>query len=253
MCDGAKALLNACCWTFTGHDTIEAYAEACMTDALPRTKIEIDVAHYLKNWSDSLKTEKKAVKKFYMFAIGQLILCRDQISAGKMIKALLLISLSKSAGEGAAHLKASVDFIKGLISIESSENKEIEEIIDSTFQEVDDDLTLKNVEAKVDSSEKRKSLLEDWALSMKKETDKILAEEEGDDLNPRLCPEFANRLLKQVKMIPLWSCIRRDAFGYGRMPPSSAPAESEFKIIKNQVLPKITRIDSAVENSCEIL
>lgn len=46
-------------------------------------------------------------------------------------------------------------------------------------------------------------------------------------------PAFAERLLKDIKLIPMWSCICRDKFGYGRVPASSASVESDFNIIKN--------------------
>lgn len=58
---------------------------------------------------------------------------------------------------------------------------------------------------------------------------------------------FAKHLLKQIKTIPLWSSIRRDSFGYGRIPASSAPVEGEFNIIKNQILLNVSRLDIAVE------
>lgn len=251
MCDSSKALLNACCWVFTGHDSVETYAEACMTNDLPRTKIEIDVAHYIKNWSNCLKHEKKAVKQFYMFAIGQLILCRDKTSATKIIKALLFISLSKTTGTGAPSVKKAVDFIKALITENSVENNEIGSIVESMETEADTEDINEQQSDEFDNSagdqQSDKNTLKYWAISMREEIVQALEKEDGDDMNPRLCPEFASRLITQIKTIPLWSCIRRDAFGYGRVPPSSAPVESEFKIIKQQVLTRTLRIDVAVE------
>lgn len=80
-----------------------------------------------------------------------------------------------------------------------------------------------------------------WAASLKSEVQCILDKKEEEDLNPRVCYEFAARFLKELKTIHWWSCICRDSFGYGRVPPSSAVVESEFNIIKNHVIPKITR------------
>ncbi|KAG5868069.1 hypothetical protein JTB14_020742 [Gonioctena quinquepunctata] len=37
VCDSSRALLNACCWAFTGYDTIEKYAEACVKNKFLRT------------------------------------------------------------------------------------------------------------------------------------------------------------------------------------------------------------------------
>ena len=96
--------------------------------------------------------------------------------------------------------------------------------------------------------EQDKGLLTYWAISMEENVDIKLKDENGDGINPRNCPKFATPLLKQVKTIPLWSCIRRNNFKYGRIPASSAPVESEFKTIKKQILPKPKRTDVVVES-----
>lgn len=82
---------------------------------------------------------------------------------------------------------------------------------------------------------------------MKKRIDLKLKEEEGDDINPRHCPKVATRLLHHIKTIPVWSCICRDHFGYGRVPASSAPVESEFKNIKQLIMTEKERLDEAVK------
>ncbi|XP_041565938.1 uncharacterized protein LOC121467746 [Drosophila elegans] len=64
VCDSSRALLSICCLAFATFDTVEAYADACMSNNMPRTYIRIDVAHYMKNWADFFKTEKKLVKRF---------------------------------------------------------------------------------------------------------------------------------------------------------------------------------------------
>lgn len=46
-------------------------------------------------------------------------------------------------------------------------------------------------------------------------------------------PSFANKLIADARYLPLWSCICRDKFGFGRIPASSACVEGEFRIIKN--------------------
>lgn len=98
-----------------------------MSDVMPRIKIGIDVAHYINNWAKSLSSEKKGVKKFYMFCIGQLILCRSQTQATEIITALLLISTSETAGDGAPSLEAAVDLLKNMITEISPEMEEIVE------------------------------------------------------------------------------------------------------------------------------
>ena len=184
-----------------------------MTEDLPRTYIRIDVAHYMKNWADFLGSEKKEVKKFYMFAIGQLILCKNQMEATRIIEALLLISKSETAGEGATSLKISVDFIRNLINDTPTE---IEEIVNVMLEEEENKDPAQEKETNEENArEQDKGLLTYWAISMEENVDSKLKDENGDDMNPRNCPKFATRLLKQVKTIPLWSCIRRNNFKYG--------------------------------------
>ncbi|KAG5887001.1 hypothetical protein JTB14_024217 [Gonioctena quinquepunctata] len=135
VCDSSRALLNAYCWAFTGYDTIEKYAEACVKNEFVRTFIGIDVAHYIKNWADFLKTERKLVKKFYLFAIGRLILCRNQNDARRISKALMIISMSDTGGVGANSLAESLEFIKNLIVEKNNENEEIEQVVDLTLRQ----------------------------------------------------------------------------------------------------------------------
>jgi len=42
--------------------------------------------------------------------------------------------------------------------------------------------------------------------------------------------------MKDIKYLPIWSCICRDKFEYGRVPTSSAAVEGDFNIIKNVLL-----------------
>jgi len=41
-------------------------------------------------------------------------------------------------------------------------------------------------------------------------------------------PKLADYLLKDVKLLPLWSCVCRNKFGFGRIPASSASVESDI-------------------------
>lgn len=219
-----------------------------MSGDLPRTYIRIDVAHYLKKWSDALKGEKKSIQKFYLFAIAQVILCRNKQDATTIIEALLLISQSETAGNGATSLLTALGYINSLIVKPRKDIKEaIESLLDSDEIEVANEgqAEANNIKSA------RNGILYKWTEEMKENVNEILQNEEGDDINPRHCPTFANRLLDHMEIIPLWSCICRDAFGYGRVPASSAPVESEFKTIKKQLIPQPLRIDMAVESLVE--
>jgi len=72
-----------------------------------------------------------------------------------------------------------------------------------------------------------------WAKDIDDEVQKKIADNEGDRENAHFMPAFANRLIKDIKLIPMWSCICRDKFGYGRIPASSASVESDFNMVKN--------------------
>ena len=47
-------------------------------------------------------------------------------------------------------------------------------------------------------------------------------------------PHLADRLVKDIGWLPLWSCVCRDVFGYGRVPASSAPVGSDFNDVKTR-------------------
>ena len=60
--------------------------------------------------------------------------------------------------------------------------------------------------------------------------------------NAYYIPKLAKRLLKDIRWLPLWSCILRDRYGYGRVPASSAPSESDFNYVKTHLLKKRRQI-----------
>jgi len=49
-----------------------------------------------------------------------------------------------------------------------------------------------------------------------------MTSDEGDRDNPYYFPELVKRLLINIRLLPLWTNISRDLFGYGRVPASSA-------------------------------
>lgn len=59
---------------------------------------------------------------------------------------------------------------------------------------------------------------------------------EGDRVNAHYMPHFAIRLLRDVSILPMWSCTFVERFGYGRKPASSAASESDFNLIKTHLL-----------------
>lgn len=74
-----------------------------------------------------------------------------------------------------------------------------------------------------------------WAKNIDDKVKILLADNEGDRENAHYMPKLADYLMRDVKLLPLWSCICRDRFGFGRVP-ASASVESDFNIIKNIML-----------------
>lgn len=66
-----------------------------------------------------------------------------------------------------------------------------------------------------------------WGAEINKEVENNV-NEIGDRDNAHYFPFLAERLLKDINMFPLWSCVCRDDFDYGRVPASSAAVEGEF-------------------------
>ncbi|XP_044760238.1 uncharacterized protein LOC123317695 [Coccinella septempunctata] len=78
----------------------------------------------------------------------------------------------------------------------------------------------------------------------------------GDDEPSQLYSELGKKLLNDHKWMPLWSCVARPKFGYGRIPASSAPVEGHFSIVKNQIFKfcaKPVRADNFVETYLKYL
>lgn len=201
--------------------------------------------------------KEKWKKKFYLCAIGQLILCRNRDSAKRVITALLTISLFEKAGVGAISLKESLDIIVSLMSSNICQ-EEVGEIISKSIEDSEKEVAFEeSIEEEIYEEGEEKldlgaNLWQQWGINMRKEVERKLECEDGDDFNPRHFPAFADRLIKKMATIPLWGCICRDDFGYGRIPASSAPVESEFNILKNHILcNRLLRIDIAVRTFLE--
>lgn len=95
--DASRALLTAAVKEFTSYPTIEQYADACR-NTVPDCYIRIDVAHFMKTYSNALKLATRSVRTFYRAVIGQLVLCRQIEVARKIFKALLIISQCELEG-----------------------------------------------------------------------------------------------------------------------------------------------------------
>lgn len=245
--DASRALLTAVIKEFTSYPTIEQYADACH-HTIPDCYIRIDVAHFVKTYSNALsKSTLRPVRTFYLAVIGQIVLCRQVEDARKILKALLVISQCELEGnlQGTC-LKSDCEihkqFLEQLITGKETFNEEElddEKILDAEFDE--------DKEEKISSNWWLK-----WGEDINREIQSSILQK-GTRANAHYAPHIATKLLRDIGTIPLWSNIYTDNFGYGRIPASSASVESEFNKLKNFVINKSLRVDKFVEEHIKYL
>ena len=87
-----------------------------------------------------------------------------------------------------------------------------------------------------------------WALDIDQDI-KNHIDKDGEDDNAHLNMELGNKLVRHCATIPLWTCVSRNSFGFGRRPASTAPVEQEFNDLKNRVFKGnlLLRVDEFVE------
>jgi len=56
-----------------------------------------------------------------------------------------------------------------------------------------------------------------WAQNINDKVKILLADNQGDRDNAHYLPKLADYIMKDIKLLPLWSCVCRDDFGYGRI------------------------------------
>lgn len=75
------------------------------------------------------------------------------------------------------------------------------------------------------------NMYSEWAHNIYRKLLNILIDN-GDQANAHFNPSLFDRILRDIKWYPLWSCICVGKFGYGRISASSSVVESEFNNIK---------------------
>lgn len=96
--DDGKALIIAGINTFTKYKTITAYVNACFLKKQIDCFIRIDIAHFMHKYAILLKETQPLVKKFFLIAMGQLIVARSIDEAESILQIILLISQSTTYG-----------------------------------------------------------------------------------------------------------------------------------------------------------
>lgn len=256
VCDSSRALLIAIIRAFTGYLNIEDYADAFKNSNLPKCYIRIDVAHFIKLYVKTCKTLNKRVKTFYLGAIGQLILCRNIINAKEIVKSIFTIALSETDGNLKSGCSTHCDLERIKLTNLMTSNVNLENLEtdsnDSIIFEIEDNV---DNETDIFIHNPFENSWSTWGKKILSEVKSSIASDVGDRINPHYFPQIVERLIIDVRLLPLWTNIYRDQFGYGRVPASSASVESEFNKLKSLLLKncQLMRIDSFLQKHVDYL
>lgn len=101
VCDGSKAILTAVNRAFANYACIEEYVNALWTGTLPTCYVRLDVAHFIHMAATFLKSERPRIKKFYLAALGQIIMARTVDDAEAIVRSILVVCKSETEGYNA--------------------------------------------------------------------------------------------------------------------------------------------------------
>lgn len=96
--DFSLPILTAAVHVYTSCKTVKEYADALRLPVLQKTKIGIDIAHFMKKYSNFFKDLSRRVKTFYLAVIGRLTQCTTEEEAAALIKKLFIVSQSETEG-----------------------------------------------------------------------------------------------------------------------------------------------------------
>ena len=251
-----KALLIGAIRAFASYLTIEDYVTACEGPNLPRIYVRIDVAHFIKTYADLIKNVRsRVVRVFYKSAIGLLVKTRNSESAKKILKAILLSARCGCDGNLGPKKPTQCQKERDAL-IDMLDPREREEEEEEHSEKVDkDDCLLDCDENRSIFEDESLQFTSDWlrtAQEIDNEVKEIAATEITAHISAYEFPELADRLVNDIRFFTIWSCIDRDRFGYGRIPASSAPVESEFKNIKAHLLLEHHRFPMRLDEFLEI-
>lgn len=253
VCDASQALITASIRSFTIYKTINQYADSFFDGAIPTCYIRIDVAHFIKKYADLLSHVRRQIKRYYLSSLGKIIRCTDMNEARKIIFALLVISKSEHDGKQKnnklSECAVQKKFMASLLhDLQEENDEEDEKEVDNDYNDIEDNRFLKHktkiygVPEELEELEpSKKSNAEPskwftWGQTINSAVEEKIHVNKGTDINAHWCETFANKLLADIKWLPLWSCIFLEKIGYGRNPASSCHVENEFRKIKNEIL-----------------
>lgn len=192
VCDASRALLTAAVRSFTGYLYIEEYSDACK-DSLPTCYIRIDVAHFIKTYANFLKDVRPRVKTFYLSLLGQLILCCNINTAEELLKGILIIARSETEGMTRNNEKTMCETYK----------LKMKNLITLSTEEMDDPIDSLNQLDDIEEEDNNYNKWKQWAKNIDDDVKKQIIDDEGDRENAHFMPEFADRLMKDMKLIPM--------------------------------------------------
>ena len=245
--DGSVALLTAIVRAFTGKFIIDEYVDSYERE-LPSCYVRMDGAHFMNLYVKFLKNtaKTKKIRAFYKGAVGQLMVSCNEKDAMRILKAILTVAHSETDGN-----------IQGLDDKTDCEKENIFSLLKpDEMREYEDEVVQEPVFPKVEAENlfdwDPEKDAEDSCLSGQKDKKsnkwlklfdeinnsvlKITESEHGEHDSAYCLPILAKKLRKDMTWFPLWSCIYRDRFGYGKIPASSAAVECEFKNLKDKFL-----------------
>lgn len=223
-CDGSKALLTAVVRIFNSNKNIDEYIAKCWKNDMPICYVRIDVAHFIKGYATFLSGINPRVKTFFLKCIGQLILAQTLQEAELILRAIIVISQSETEGSLPDGTPTLCEIYKEKMKIILTDSVPLEDVASFENNKPEND-KLDIYVPDVNNAYGK------WANEIYR---KLLNEiiDNGDRANAHFYPSLVDRIMRDIKMFPLWSCISVKQFGYGRIPASSAVVESEFNNIK---------------------
>ena len=170
--------------------------------------------------------------------MGQILQSTDLNDVQKLLEAIIIVSVSASEGNDVnsgkkTYCENAKLFLKERISSEIR-NKNLEELFSSTVRDLHE-----YEEIVIDSTDNigYKEQIYDFKLWFQNLAESIKNKvilDQGDHDNAQYLPEVIKNVANLMKTFPLWSGIMIPFFGYGYKTTSSAPVESNFKILKHQ-------------------
>lgn len=238
--DMSLALLNAA--ALANYSSLDSYIaklfeivssrESVPPSVVPVTFIRIDIAHLMKNVSDSdaFHGVRPKVKEFYIRCVADLVKETDLLNAAEHILNVLLVALCKtegmSGGEPIPCETAKKYLEKKMMGIDSCDKYVSEHVTEDRANPQNELL---------DHFEDNESLasLNTWLKDIKEQAEITVNDtDDGDRDNLMYSPKFAKHFLRLCKLLPLWCGISCKMFSSASVTSSSANVESYFNDVK---------------------